>query len=329
MTSPTLDRMLDVESEILDARRRLVITRDSGDPGTRKDAYRRWRNGELTRIARGVLVPSDWWVDLFAEQRQRVRAVALSASRDQVVWAHRTAAAIWGLPLLRGEPDRPEAVQPLHPGGRSDVGVRLHRTTMPFEPVVVAGLRVTPFDRTLIDVARARPRIESVPMLDRALRAADPREEGVSRLRAERGSLLAELEHGTAWGRARARRSIEFADGASGSELESGTRVTVDDLGFERPELQVEFHDRLGFAGRVDFTWRRRRIVGEADGRSKYLRSELRGGRTLEQVLLDEKSREDRIRPLCDRFFRFGSRDLRDVHSFARRLADMGVPTRN
>ena len=50
--------------------------------------------------------------------------------------------------------------------------------------------------------------------------------------------------------------------------------------------------------GETDFAWPEFGAVGEADGDQKYLDAEFRGGDTAEQVFLDEKHREDRLRAL-------------------------------
>jgi hypothetical protein len=59
--------------------------------------------------------------------------------------------------------------------------------------------------------------------------------------------------------------------------------------------LQHEFSDRDGRMD-VDFWWPRFGVIGEFDGKVKYLDERYRNGRTLEQVLLDEKWREQRLR---------------------------------
>jgi hypothetical protein len=61
------------------------------------------------------------------------------------------------------------------------------------------------------------------------------------------------------------------------------------------PEPQVEIHDARGLAGRVDFLWREQRTIGEFDGRIKYGRL-VPAGRSAEDVLWNEKLREDRLR---------------------------------
>jgi hypothetical protein len=47
-----------------------------------------------------------------------------------------------------------------------------------------------------------------------------------------------------------------------------------------------------------DFWWPETGLVGEFDGRGKYLRDEFTRGRTTAEVVLDEKRRENRLRAL-------------------------------
>src|SRR5674476_401682 len=62
------------------------------------------------------------------------------------------------------------------------------------------------------------------------------------------------------------------------------------------PVLRVpEIRGRPADHGRVDFWWPGARVVGEFDGRVKYGRANP-SGRPPEDVLWDEKLREDRLR---------------------------------
>jgi hypothetical protein len=88
---------------------------------------------------------------------------------------------------------------------------------------------------------------------------------------------------------------VAFADPRSGSPVESLSRVSIAEAGLPAPELQHEFWDRDGRMD-VDFWWPRFGVIGEFDGKVKYLDERYRNGRTLEQVLLDEKWREQRLR---------------------------------
>jgi hypothetical protein len=93
-----------------------------------------------------------------------------------------------------------------------------------------------------------------------------------------------------------ARRMVHFLDTRSESPGESVSRVRMHLDGLPAPELQQEIHGPDGrVIARVDFLWRERRLVGEFDGRVKYGRL-LRPGQSAEDVLFEEKLREDRIR---------------------------------
>lgn len=106
-------------------------------------------------------------------------------------------------------------------------------------------------------------------------------------------------------GHARARRVIGFATGQSESPGESFSRVQFHALGYPPPELQVEFFDELGFIGCVDFYWPHLGLIAEFDGLSKYGdRRKYQRGMTLEQILMLEKTREDRLRRVSRDFVR-------------------------
>ena len=93
----------------------------------------------------------------------------------------------------------------------------------------------------------------------------------------------------------RARKVNELANEMSESPGESWSAVVIDALGLPRPERQQGFRDAGGFIGRVDFWWPAAGVVGEFDGRVKYGRSNP-SGRAPEEVLWEEKRREDRLR---------------------------------
>ncbi|HVK36870.1 MAG TPA: hypothetical protein VM428_14550 [Microlunatus sp.] len=94
----------------------------------------------------------------------------------------------------------------------------------------------------------------------------------------------------------RARRTIDFLDPRSESPGESCSRVVLHEQGLPKPDLQVEVYDDRGcFLARSDFGWIERRTLGEFDGHGKYgaLRRPDQGA---DDVVLDEKTREDRLR---------------------------------
>ena len=67
--------------------------------------------------------------------------------------------------------------------------------------------------------------------------------------------------------------------------------------GISEPRLQVPLYDDGGLVGYVDMLFERHGVVGEADGRIKYLKGD---------DLLEEKRREDRLRALGYAVVRWG-----------------------
>lgn len=71
------------------------------------------------------------------------------------------------------------------------------------------------------------------------------------------------------------------------------------------PELQVRM---LGASGKeyvVDFWWPQFNVIGEFDGKYKYTDQQYMNGRTAQQVLYDEKLREDDLRAARHGFTRW------------------------
>jgi hypothetical protein len=64
------------------------------------------------------------------------------------------------------------------------------------------------------------------------------------------------------------------------------------------PVLQFEVYDEHGMlVGRTDFAWPDHGLLGEFDGETKYLRLR-RENETIEQAVLREKRREDKLREI-------------------------------
>ena len=65
---------------------------------------------------------------------------------------------------------------------------------------------------------------------------------------------------------------------------------------FPAPELQFPVVDRNGTLWHADFGWPRFRLLGEFDGHVKYTRAEFTQGKSIADVVWDEKRREDLMR---------------------------------
>ena len=123
-----------------------------------------------------------------------------------------------------------------------------------------------------------------------------------------------------------ARRIVELADGRAQLPLESVSRLQLHRLGFERAELQVPVPAPGGGSYFVDIGLRGLRTFGECDGKDKYVDEARRSGRSVEQVLLDEKAREDWIRGTTQwRLARWGDEHAATPAALGARLARFGI----
>ncbi|MEO7373723.1 MAG: hypothetical protein ABIW36_07440, partial [Terrimesophilobacter sp.] len=285
---------------------KLVYARDLRDGyETRQQHARSVNGGTETRVARGVYTSADLWKHLDATERYlaHVRAVAYTR-RNRPVLSHWSAAAVHGLPIVGALPREVHTTIGRATGGRSRNGVVAHARLLADGDVVeVAGMLVTSIARTVLDVAAAGSFMVAVSIADSALH--------VDRF-GRRPPLTTRRELFAMWERSkphrgfvRAKSVLDFADTRADSPLESVSRVNMRIIGCPRPLLQSSFSDYLGFIGETDFDWPDYAILGEADGGLKYLDPAYRNGRSAEEVVRDEKVREDRLRALPRGFTRW------------------------
>jgi len=249
------------------------------------------RRGVLVRVAPGAYLEGDVWEALDTRGRFVARARAVVATRPrELVVSHRSAAVLFGLPVVGGLPDRLDALRTEVSGGRSEASIRAHRSTLPCDPVPIGDFWLTPLARTLVDVALAHSLIVSVPMIDHALLHG----------MVELDQLSDELERRPRHpGARRARAALGLGTPLSQSPLESLVQVRCFEGGWRRPEQQVRLRLLTGRRAEVDCLWRELPgstgpgLVLEADGRYKYgPDAELMTG----DEHWDEKVREDDLR---------------------------------
>ena len=279
-------------------RDRLVLARELPTPGERSRFFAEVRRGGFVAILRGVYVRADVWsqLDRHARYRARVKAAAALYGED-MVFARESAAVMWCLPWVGAWPDRVHVVEQNAPGGRSSMVLARHTVGIPDRTVMIDGLTVTSLERTVVDVARAVSFGEAVTVADAALRRTDHPQDGVPRTWVTREDLLRELDQvPLKQGLVKARRVIEFANGAADRPGESMSRVSMSLAGLPVPQLQARIHGASGKAWTVDFWWPEFNLIGEFDGKYKYTDPEFLKGRTPEQAVIDEKMREDDLR---------------------------------
>jgi len=303
---------------------RFLLARDARTESARRRLAARATAGEIVRVIPGAYLPTGEWRELGPNDRYVTKLRATQATRDEtLVFSHQSAVALWGLPTIGRPPVSAHVVAERSSGRGSTSSIRRHFESAG-NPVEIDGLLVTSLARTVVDIAREADLARAVVVADAALNA-EIRE--TLRHREAEPDLQTELlripvRHGSA----RARHVIDFADGRSGSPGESLSRLTIDVLGLPSPVLQHSFPRPGGGRWPVDFWWPEFEIIGEFDGASKYLDPAFRGGRTPEQVVLDEKRREDHLRSLVRGFARWGWAAARSPAELAARLRRAGFP---
>jgi len=205
-----------------------------------------------------------------ADLRERVRALMLLLPGHAMVGYH-TAAEMYGFPA--GPPGGP--IHVIVPAGQPfpDIkGVATHQAVLPLgEPVMLDGIPCVPPDRCAVDLARRLKRIDALPVLDGALRAA----------RCTPDSLAAELRlHDGLRGVRQARNLVPLADGRSECRQESQLRLIAIDGRLPAPEPQLWVYDDWGEpVYRLDLGWSDARVGAEYDGSSHLDRMRLRSDR--------------------------------------------------
>ena len=246
------------------------------------------KSGELHRVRHGAYVSGELWRSLSAADRHRVlvRAV-LRRSHPSTVATHVSAAVehgapVWGIGLEEVHTTRTDGMP-----GRREAGVVHHRGKMLEDDVEeVNGIRVSKAARCGVEVC-ASAGVESALVTVNGLLHA--RRCTVDELVA----LADSLKH---WPDSLTTNIVlRLCDHRVASAGESRTSHLCWGQRLPRPEPQVPVIDEYGrmFAF-VDFAWPGLGVFLEFDGREKYFRFR-RDGETLDQFLLREKRREERI----------------------------------
>lgn len=302
-----------------DSRRLLIVDDGFGDPGSRALA-RMVATGTHLRIRRGVYVETAVWRVLKPDERLVLRILALHlTARSRPVLSHWSASALLGLPVPYRATDRVDLA--VDAGrNRAVAGARVHLLRLQAAEVVeVHGILCTSVARTGVDLAADAGFEVAVSFTDAALARLGPDGREMPAAAAD----LADRSRG----RSRMQQVFAFADPRSGSPGESMSRVRMHRLGFIRPELQVEIVTD-GLSEWSDFGWEEVLGAGEFDGEVKYRDARYRGGGAVEDVVIREKDRENRIRRRRPRFARWNWVELQEGR-LDTILREAGIPKRN
>ncbi len=224
------------------------------------------RHGAIVRIGRGLYVSktvSRQFATVPNSAHVLRSAAALADNGPESVISHTSAALIHTIDLIGDEPA--DVTITSRNGGRRGHrnGIHTYANAMPDQHIESKyGLRVTTPARTVLDLARTSSFATGVVAADSAVR------QGLT--------TVAELLHVAGpyrqrRGGDRAHGVVMFTTGLAESPLESLARVVFDEGALPPPELQVRITGADDeFIGRVDFLWRRYKLIVEVDGAAKY-----------------------------------------------------------
>jgi uncharacterized protein DUF559 len=228
---------------------------------SRRKVQRLISEGTLMRLRRGVIVGA-CVTERARSDRLLAHAVSLRTlmlSYDDCVASHESAAFMLDLPLL----NLPSiAICTREQGAwRGGPTSRVRIAPLPVHHVTgTVGNRCTTAARTFVDIARSGSFQEAVVVGDATLRD-----------RCKTSSLQSGLDECSSWADVgKARIALAFLDARSESPLESVSRAIMHERDLPSPELQFVIDAGGATPYRLDFYWKERKVVGEADGMVKY-----------------------------------------------------------
>jgi hypothetical protein len=258
------------------------------------------RHGELVRVRAGVYVDGRRFSasDPVARHVMAARAVAGLLGNGYAV-GHLSGVASHGLPVLRSDLGKVHLSLVERGKPRSDGQLQVHAPLPSSAVVDVGGTPVVTIAVAVVQAAASAGVRAGVVAADAAMRQGVLRDDLVAALDVSRIGR----------GRRAAVRVVALADGRSESPGESWARLVMAEAGLPPPELQGLLRDETGeVVARVDFLFRRERVVVEFDGAVKYRGAGQRG----QLALVAEKRREDAIRRLGFVVVRLTWADLSD-----------------
>lgn len=282
-----------------------------------KALARMCRQGIAVRPHRGLYALQSTWEKLDTRERYLMRIRSLASLHPGWVFCLHSAAALYGLELPNA------AMRSVHiVSSRSglDSGIRRHHLRN-IEPARCEGIYVTPFAQTVWSSIEDLEFPYALGVADSALRLLDCTAEEF--LESVPKRLRESRPH------AYAADVVSYADKRSENGGESFARAVMIEQGVMPPELQVQHRDPItSIRYRVDYEWRLATctVAGELDGTGKYTRIARTHGKSVEDIIREERQRESRLRNQGMKFARFTFEQVRSVEPFLAILDACGIP---
>lgn len=281
--------------------------------------------GDIISPVPSLYIRKEYWNQLNFNNKHLYIARALTAKHPNWIFCGPTAALAYGFEVPYWQLQKIHVTH-LKSCSRENQYICHHRYIPRMKnrlqhPYISAGIPVLSTAETLAQCLRMSNFADGLCIADSGLRTLNQTKEW----------LLNEVNHlgFRQKGIAQARITAGFADARAESGGESIARAHILELGFASPELQATIIDPISKATyRVDFLWTLptgQRIIGELDGRQKYVDPDMTQGRSAIDVLTAERLRESRLSRLAS-IMRFSFANACDLAFFYQLLQSFGVP---
>lgn len=301
--------------------------------GTSHELFAKKARSEHTyiRVHQAHHMLTETWQALTSHEQNLARSLSVhSIARSPTVFSHHSAAVLHGLPLFHRPDPRTHVTLTIEQCGRRTRALVRHRVSnlRTDDVVSVAKVFFTSVERTVLDLAQSGDVEDALCVADAYLRRRFRHghrvdQAGVDAWRAHMQGRLHKLKG--ARGVRAMREVISLADPRKDSVLESVSHLRLTRLGFD-VELQLPVPGPVGQTYYVDFRLRSLGVLCEVDGRSKYTDPELLAGRSVQQVVYEEKRRQDWIcQTRSERMIRWGFPEIRSELDLASHLRAAGL----
>jgi hypothetical protein len=270
-------------------------------------------SGRLLRLRRGIFIPTETWAGLDQRGRHDAAATAALAAYPGTFLSHDSAGLLHGLPTYTLKLDLAATIPAVHITreglSKQDGWLRIHGCDTPRGHIEShQGLPVTDLVRTAIELGASRSLARTTVFIDAAMRIFISSHLPEADVRMAMNDPARRARARSAWSQAlipyaghrwvtRLRRAVEISDPAAESVLESISRVHIVESGLPRPTCGAPVRGDDGRTYWVDMLWEEARLIGEADGLTKYARV---------ADVVAEKRREEALRAQGWRFVRWG-----------------------
>lgn len=292
------------------------------DPSARRHYNRLVEQGTVVSPMRGMYARAEYWKDLSFDRQHLHMVRALAKKHPSWVFSHFTAALLHGLYVSFYDLKQIHRIVSYESKTGSK---KLYNHVSDTQDIAeVDGIAVTSFEQTVFDCMKCSEFEDALAIADSACRIRNLASWEIC-------DIIDAMASKYLGGLSVARFAASKADGRSESGGESIARAKMIKLGYMLPDLQVKIPDPIDEDNeyRADFFWKLPDgglLVGELDGHEKYVNPEMTDGKTVEEVLIDERRRESHVNAHRIPVMRFSYADIVSEARFSRIMDAFGVP---